>query len=168
MFVTGHIANILLILLYYNKNLYLRHAQLLIPTNCVRCWGSVGWAWRHGHLRNHSPLVYALRFFRKMLTHQGTVLRRIVTDRLRSYGVAKRESLPSVAHCQDRYAWGMGSTRICRGLRKTLDIQKQKSSYWIQLLFLLASQNDLYIKNILRYHVLVMSNMSIWLRGVTG
>ena len=46
----------------------------------------------------------AKHFFRKMLKHQSCSPNRIVTDRLRSYGAAKREVMPSVVHCQDRYA----------------------------------------------------------------
>jgi len=45
----------------------------------------------------------ALRFFRKMLKHQG-VPRKIVTDKLRSYGAARKEIMPSVIHCQEQYA----------------------------------------------------------------
>ncbi len=44
----------------------------------------------------------ALRFFRKMLKSQGTP-RKIVTDKLRSYGAARKEVMPSVLHCQDHY-----------------------------------------------------------------
>jgi putative transposase len=45
----------------------------------------------------------ALRFFRKMLKSQGTP-RKIVTDKLRSYGAARKAIIPSVIHCQDHYA----------------------------------------------------------------
>ncbi len=45
----------------------------------------------------------ALRFFRKMLKIQGTP-RKIVTHKLRSYGEARKEVMPSVIHCQDQYA----------------------------------------------------------------
>ena len=45
----------------------------------------------------------AKRFFRKMLKHQGQSPRRMVTDKLKSYGAARKEVMPSVAHCQDRY-----------------------------------------------------------------
>ncbi len=45
----------------------------------------------------------ALRFFRKMLKSQGTP-RKIVTDKLRSYGAARKEVMPSAIHCQDQYA----------------------------------------------------------------
>jgi putative transposase len=43
----------------------------------------------------------ALKFFRKMLKSQGTP-RNIVTDKLRSYGAARKEVMPSVIHCQDQ------------------------------------------------------------------
>jgi len=46
----------------------------------------------------------AKRFFRKMLKHQGEPPNRITTDKLRSYAAAKREVMPSVIHCQIRYA----------------------------------------------------------------
>jgi len=46
----------------------------------------------------------AKRFFRKMLKHQGATPNRITTDKLRSYAAAKREVMPSVTHCQERYA----------------------------------------------------------------
>jgi len=44
------------------------------------------------------------RFFRKMLIHQGATPTRMITDKLRSYGAARREIMSSVIHCQDRYA----------------------------------------------------------------
>ncbi|MGI9287514.1 MAG: IS6 family transposase [Pseudomonadales bacterium] len=45
----------------------------------------------------------ACRFFRKMLKRQGAP-RKIVTDKLRSYGAARKEMIPTVMHSQDRYA----------------------------------------------------------------
>ena len=44
----------------------------------------------------------ATRFFRKLLKGLHDAPRRIVPDRLGRYGVARRELLPSVGHCQDR------------------------------------------------------------------
>jgi putative transposase len=46
----------------------------------------------------------AERFFRKLLKCQGCVPRRLITDKLRSYPVARRAVMPSVVHCTDRYA----------------------------------------------------------------
>jgi putative transposase len=45
----------------------------------------------------------AKRFFRKLLKGCQYVPRVIITDKLASYGAAKRESLPSVEHRQHRY-----------------------------------------------------------------
>jgi len=46
----------------------------------------------------------AKRFFRKLLKGLRYVPRRLVTDKLGSYGAARRELLPSVPHCQDKRA----------------------------------------------------------------
>ncbi len=46
----------------------------------------------------------AKRFFRKMLKHQGRSPRVMVTDKLKSYGAARRGVMPSTVHCRDRYA----------------------------------------------------------------
>jgi putative transposase len=45
----------------------------------------------------------AKKFFRKLLKGLTYVPRVIVTDKLKSYGAAKREILPEVAHRQHRY-----------------------------------------------------------------
>ena len=45
----------------------------------------------------------AKRFFKKLLKGEGCSPNRMVTDKLRSYAAAKREVMPSVVHCQDRY-----------------------------------------------------------------
>ena len=45
----------------------------------------------------------AKRFFRKLLKGLQYVPSVIVTDKLRSYGDAKREILPGVKHRQSRY-----------------------------------------------------------------
>ena len=46
----------------------------------------------------------AKRFFRKLLKGQGGEPRRLVTDKLRSYGAAHRTVMPSVLHDTSRYA----------------------------------------------------------------
>lgn len=45
----------------------------------------------------------AIRFFRKLLRATGRRPRVIITDKLRSYGAAKRVVMPGVAHRQHRY-----------------------------------------------------------------
>jgi len=46
----------------------------------------------------------AKRFFKRLLRSHGTEPRKIVTDKLRSYGVAHREMMPDVIHDTSRYA----------------------------------------------------------------
>jgi putative transposase len=46
----------------------------------------------------------AKRFFRRLLRNHGDEPRKIVTDKLRSYGVAHRELMPEVIHDNARYA----------------------------------------------------------------
>ena len=46
----------------------------------------------------------AKRFFKRLLRRQGEVPRRIVTDKLRSYGVAHRELMPNTIHDTAQYA----------------------------------------------------------------
>jgi putative transposase len=53
-------------------------------------------------VQKHRDQRAAKRFFRKLLKGLRYVPRLIVTDKLGSYGVARWELLPGVAHCQDR------------------------------------------------------------------
>ena len=46
----------------------------------------------------------AKRFFRRLLRSHGSEPRKIVTDQLRSYGVAHRELMPDVIHDTSQYA----------------------------------------------------------------
>jgi putative transposase len=46
----------------------------------------------------------AKRFFRRLLRSHGTSPRKIVTDKLGSYGVARRALMPETIHSNDRYA----------------------------------------------------------------
>ena len=46
----------------------------------------------------------ANRFFKRLLRSHGGDPRKIVTDKLRSYGVAHREVIPEVIHVTDQYA----------------------------------------------------------------
>ena len=49
-------------------------------------------------VQNRRDTAAARRFFRKLLKRTGSVPRVIVTDKLRSYGAAHREVMPSVEH----------------------------------------------------------------------
>src|SRR5438270_8340148 len=55
----------------------------------------------------------AIRFFSRLLRATGRKPRVIITDKLRSYGAAKRVVMPGVAHRQHRYSTGR-RTRINR------------------------------------------------------
>jgi putative transposase len=46
----------------------------------------------------------AKRFFKRLIKSNGGEPRRIVTDKLRSYGVAHREIMPNVIHDTSQYA----------------------------------------------------------------
>jgi putative transposase len=46
----------------------------------------------------------AERFFRKLLKGQGSEPRRLITDKLRSYGAAHRNIMPTLVHDTRRYA----------------------------------------------------------------
>jgi putative transposase len=45
----------------------------------------------------------AKRFFRRLLRSHGSEPRKIVTDKLRSYGVAHRELIPETIHSTEQY-----------------------------------------------------------------
>ena len=46
----------------------------------------------------------AKRFFKRLVPSHGGEPRKIVTDKLRSYGVARREVIPEAIHVNDQYA----------------------------------------------------------------
>ena len=54
-------------------------------------------------VQNRRDKAAARRFFRRLLKRTGAVPRVIVTDKLRSYGAAHREVMPSVEHRQSKY-----------------------------------------------------------------
>ena len=66
----------------------------------------------------------AKRFFKRLLTHHGGEPRKIVTDKLRSYGIAHREVIPEAIHVTDQYVNNRAEqshepTRVReRGMRK--------------------------------------------------
>ena len=55
-------------------------------------------------LQSRRDGVAAKRFFKRLLRRQGGEPRQIVTDKLRSYGVAQRELIPETIHNTARYA----------------------------------------------------------------
>ena len=55
-------------------------------------------------LQNRRDGMAAKRFFKRLLRASGNKPRRIVTDKLRSYGVAHRELIPDTIHDTSQYA----------------------------------------------------------------
>jgi putative transposase len=53
-------------------------------------------------VQRHRDKKAAKKFFRKLLKGLRYVPRAIITDKLRNYGAAKAELLPSVEHCQNK------------------------------------------------------------------
>jgi putative transposase len=76
------------------------------------------------YLQTRRDGAAAKRFFRRLIRNYGGEPRTIVTDKLRSYGVAHRELMPDVTHNTERYANNRAeqsheSTRVReRGLRR--------------------------------------------------
>ena len=72
----------------------------------------------------------AKRFFKRLLRSHGGEPRKIVTDKLRSYGVARRELIPDVIHDNARYANNRAeqsheATRVReRGMRKFKSVKQ--------------------------------------------
>ena len=71
-----------------------------------------------------SGMAAAKRFFRRLLRSHGGEPRKIVTDKLRSYGVAHRELIPDTIHSTEQYENNRAeqsheATRVReRGMRK--------------------------------------------------
>ncbi len=55
------------------------------------------------YLRARRNGAAAKRFFKRLLHNHGSEPRKIVTDKLRSYGVAHRELMPEVIHSTQQY-----------------------------------------------------------------
>jgi putative transposase len=67
-------------------------------------------------LQNRRDGKAAVRFFKRLLRVHGNTPRRIVIDKLRSYGVAHRELMPDVVHDTTQYAnnWAELSHQLTR------------------------------------------------------
>ena len=72
----------------------------------------------------------AKRFFKRLLRTHGNELRKIVTDKLRSYGVAHRELIPETIHSTQQYENNRAeqsheATRVReRGMRKFKSVRQ--------------------------------------------
>ena len=55
-------------------------------------------------IQKRKDKMAAIRFFKKLMNGQHRSAREIITDKLPSYGAAKKEIMPSSMHCSERYA----------------------------------------------------------------
>ena len=75
----------------------------------------------------------AKRFFKRLLRSHGSEPRKIVTDKLRSYGVAHRELIPEAIHSNQQYENNRAeqsheATRVReRGMRKFKSVRQAQS-----------------------------------------
>ena len=82
------------------------------------------------YLQNRRDGAAAKRFFKRILKRHRDEPRKIVTDKLRSYGVAHRETLPDTIHDKSQYANNRAElshqpTRVReRGMRKFKSINQ--------------------------------------------
>jgi putative transposase len=114
----------------------------------------------------------AKRFFRRLIKSHGGEPRRIVTDKLRSYGVAHRELIPEAIHDTSQYANNRAeqsheATRIReRGMRKfksTTQAQRFVTTHAaVQNLFNLGR----HLIRAQHYRSLSASEFSKWSRAV--
>jgi putative transposase len=70
----------------------------------------------------------AKRFFRKLLKGQGSTPWRLVTDKLRSYGAAHRNIMPSVDHNTKRYANNLAEVSHQRTRQRERQMRRFKSA----------------------------------------
>ena len=99
--------------LYYRFNLSHRDTEdLLAERGIIQINGTQHYLWRAVDQDGEVVDVYlqakrdgaaAKRFFKRLLRSHGGEPRKIVTDKLRSYGVAHRELMPDVVHSTERY-----------------------------------------------------------------
>jgi putative transposase len=92
----------------FSKRLKRRHPgfgdTFFIDEVFVTIAGRRHYLWRAVDLQTRRNAEAAKRFFRRRLRSHGTSPRRIVTDKLGSYGVARRALMPETIHSNDRYA----------------------------------------------------------------
>ena len=79
----------------------------------------------------------ATRFFRKVLTGLEYVSRVLVTDKLASYGVARRQLIPGVEHRRSKYLnnWAGNSHQPTRARERAMKKftspgSRKKSTWW--------------------------------------
>jgi putative transposase len=74
----------------------------------------------------------AARFFRKLLKGQGSVPRRLITDKLRSYAAAHRAVMPSVVHSTRQYANNRAEVSHQQTRQRERQMRRFKSAAHVQ------------------------------------
>jgi putative transposase len=79
-------------------------------------------------VQSHRDAAAAKRFFKRLLKGLHYVPRVLITDKLASYGVAKREHLPEVEHRQSRYLNNRAENSHRPARRRERQMQRFKST----------------------------------------
>jgi putative transposase len=114
----------------------------------------------------------AKRFFRRLLRSSGNEPRKIVTDKLRSYGVAHRDFIPGTIHSTKQYENNRAeqsneATRVReRGMRKFKSVRQAR-----QFLIAHAAVSNLFnlgrhLVKAQHYRILRVSALADWERAV--
>ncbi len=67
----------------------------------------------------------AKRFFKRLLRNHKDEPRKIVTDKLRSYGVAHRELIPETIHSTEQYEKNRAEQSVCRITHETTRVRER-------------------------------------------
>jgi len=130
----------------------------------VRIGGKLHYLWRavdqHGTVldvlvRSRRSAKAAERFFKKLLKGLQYAPRAVVTDKLPSYGAAKREILPGVEHRQSRYPNNRAEVSHQPTRRRERQMQRFKSARQAQRF--LSSHGQIHNLFQLRRHLLTAS-----------
>jgi putative transposase len=131
----------------------------------IRIRGERHYLWRavdqHGRVldilvQSRRDTKAAKRFFKKLLKGLRYVPRVIVTDKLKSYGAAKREILPGVEHRQSRYLNNRAEVSHQPTRRRERRMQRFKSARQAQRF--LSAQGQIHNLFQLRRHLLTATD----------
>jgi putative transposase len=131
----------------------------------LRIRGKLHYLWRavdqHGTVldilvQSRRNAKAARRFFKKLLKGLQYVPRVIVTDKLRSYGAAKRKILPGVEHRQSRYLNNRAEVSHQPTRRRERHMQRFKSARHAQRF--LSSHGQIHNLFQLRRHLLTAND----------
>jgi putative transposase len=114
----------------------------------------------------------AMRFFKRLLRSYGGEPRKIVTDKLRSYGVAHRELIPNTTHSTKQYENNRAeqsheATRVReRGMRKFKSVRQVQRFLSAHAAVSNLSKLGRYLVRAQHYRDLRVSVFTEWERAV--